>query len=193
MRPIHYALAFALVSPLAAPALAEDADNPSPEDAKLAIAREIVDRGFPIENRDQIFFSTMDEMMVQMRAAVEGQLPDDPGAKNILDQWLAEWSDHAKSILKGHIPTLMDAQAQGYASMFTADELRDILAFVSTPSGQRFVELGPAVMATPAFAQANQAYMTEITAALPDAQTELTERLIEYFAEQQEQSQQVES
>ena len=130
-----------------------------------------------------MFFAAMDQMVQQIQKATEKALPvDDPGARAIVDNWTARYIAGSKSVLRKHIPSLMDGIAASYAAMFTADELRDILAFVSTPSGQRFFELSPALMAEPNFAQANQAYMNEVMAKLPAAQAELVQELKDYFA-----------
>ena len=149
---------------------------------KLQIARQIVDRGFPPEKREAMFFATMDAMMLQMREATAKQMPgQDAGAQAIVDAWSSELANRMKPKLASHVPALMDALAAGYAVIFTHEELADILAFVSTRSGQRFVELSPAVIATPAFAQANQAYLHDALSGLPEAQRNLADRLTKYF------------
>ena len=129
----------------------------------------------------------MDQMTVQLRQAMAGQMPANPGAETILDRWLADWMVESKAIMRQHIPALMDGLAQGYANIFTAQELSDILAFVSTPSGQRYIVGATAVIADPAFANANQAYMNEVLARLPAAQEDLRIELEAYFAQQQQQ------
>ena len=129
-----------------------------------------------------MFFATVDQMTMQMRESVLANIEEqDPGAIAILDEWLAEYIADGKTILRSHIPNLMNAWALSYAAIFTKEELEDILAFVSTPSGQKFFERSAAVMAEPNFAAANQAYMNEVNANLPEAQADLTERLMQYF------------
>jgi len=46
-------------------------------------------------------------------------------------------------------------------------------------------ELSPAVLATPSFKAANEAYMQDVTARLPGAQAELLEQLKIYFQSQE--------
>lgn len=182
-----FAVAFASLGTIAAPAFAQEtapieegAETISPE--RLALAQQIVDRGFPEETRETAFFGTMDQMVGQMREAslAAGGL-DDEGAVAILDEWITDYVANSKTVLRGHIPRLMDGLARAYANTFTQDELNDILAFVSTSSGQRFFELSPALIAEPNFAAANQAYMDEVMGQLPKAQGELRDRLMEYF------------
>lgn len=177
------ALTLTLVAPVAQAQEASDAVDAAPIDpAKVEIARQIVDIGFPEESREAMFFGTMDQMTTQMREASLASVGvDDAGAIAILDEWIAEYIGDAKTILRSHIPSLMDGLARAYANTFTEQELIDVLAFVSTPSGQRFFELSPAIIAEPNFALANQAYMDEIMAGMPEAQGRLRDRLIEYL------------
>ena len=118
-----------------------EAPAPQPVDpAKLALARQIVDNGFPEDTREAIFFGTVDQMTEQMREASLANLgTQDPGVIAVFDQWLADYLVDSKQVLRNYIPRMMDALAQSYAVMFTKTELRDIAAFVSTPSGQRFI------------------------------------------------------
>lgn len=180
------ALAVGVLNLVPYQAYAQDVGADAITQEKRAIARQIVERGFPVNRREALFFGTMDETMLQMRESMKGQLPEDEGAQQILDTWLDEWAGEAKGVLSAHIPNLMEAQAEGYALLFDLAELREINAFVGTPTGQKFVELTPAIMATPAFKQANQAYMEEVLSALPEAQARLKERLLEYFSNRAE-------
>ena len=177
---------------LAAPAglCAQDAGNaPAPieHEAKLGVARQIVDLGFPEAMREAMFFATMEQVSMQLReASAKAFGVEDEGALAIIDQWAAEYLSSSKDILRAHIPSLMDGMAASYAAMFTDEELADILAFVSTSSGQRFFQLSSAVLAEPNFAAANQAYMNEVQAQLPAAQRELVARILAYKAESEE-------
>ena len=146
------------------PALAQDGEVAEKSieisSDSLALAERIVDLGFPVEIREALFFAAIDQIQGQMREAVLGNMPStDEGTIAVVDEWIADYNEQGKDVLRGHIPVLMSALAKSYAVMFTHEELEDILAFVSTPSGQRFFELSGAVMAEPHFAEANQAYM----------------------------------
>ena len=154
--------------------------------AKVALAREIVDLGFPEETREAVFFAAVDQAVIQMREAslkAYGLEEEDPAALAILDSWIADYIADSKIVLRSHIPSLIDGMTLSYAAMFTTTELRDIRDFVSTPCGQRFFELSSAVMAEPNFAAANQAYMNEVQGQLPAAMTDLIGRLQQYFGE----------
>ncbi|UAB77081.1 DUF2059 domain-containing protein [Erythrobacter sp. SCSIO 43205] len=180
------------------PALAQEAGGDAlvaePSAAKLALALEIIDLGFPEETREEIFFASMDQMMVQTReASLKAYGLDDEGAIAVLDQWLADYILESKEVLRSHIPSLMAGMQRSYAAMFTLQELRDIRAFVATPSGQRFFELSSAVLAEPNFANANQAYMDEVQAQMPAAMQDLIGRLQSFLEEKQQTEGQVAS
>lgn len=175
-------------APLAAQDQSPGTAQPLVPESEIAIATRIVDVGFPEATREAMFFGTVDQMTKQMRDAMLNASPvTDEGALAILDQWLLDYVTNSKTLLRSHIPSLMEALARSYAVMFTQRELEDILAFVSTDSGQRFFQLSSAVIAEPNFAQANQAYMNAVTEALPAAQEDLKNRLIEYYQSRDEQ------
>ncbi|MGB3470103.1 MAG: DUF2059 domain-containing protein [Erythrobacter sp.] len=189
--PAQAALAAEESAPADAAAEPARAETPStsPNDATtinpeaMSLAAEIVRIGYPEEKREALFFGTMDATVVQMRGAIAPSLPkDDPAVLVILDEWIAEYTQESKLVLRKHIPAIMVGMTQAYATIFTLEELDDILAFVTTPSGQRYFELSPAVMGEKGFADANQRYLDESVAMLGPAQKELQSRLQEYFA-----------
>ena len=150
----------------------------------LSYAREILALGMPEETREQVFLATMDQMMAQVRAAMEQTTPiDDPQVVAIVDKHLALFRNDAAVILRDHLPNIMEGWARSYSVMFTRDELRDIRDFVATPSGQKFFELSPAILAESNFAEANQLYMNDVTARIPDMQDKLKADLLKYFEE----------
>lgn len=166
-----------------APAETGQPSETTPVDqASVSMARQIVERSFPPETREQMLHATMDQMLAQMNIAMESSNPDmDEGARAIVQRWQNDYVSKGKVILNAHLPAMMDALAISYARIFTHEELSDILAFVSTPSGQRFMEMSQAVVAAPEFAQANQDYMNEVLAGLPAAQAKLMDELMEYY------------
>ena len=166
----------------------QDATSAAVDQRKLTVAREIVTLGYLEDMREAMFFGTMDQRMDQMNSAMLAPLGDDRDEEleAIVMEWQAGWAAMAKDILRSNIPSMMDAIAVSYANMFTLRELEDILAFVSTPSGKRFFVLSPAVIAEPNFAAANQKYLDEIMAELPEAQRDLQARILEYLATQAE-------
>ncbi|MEL7189949.1 MAG: hypothetical protein AAGK17_10395, partial [Pseudomonadota bacterium] len=61
-------------------------------------------------------------------------------------------------------------------------ELEDILAFVATPSGQAFMTKQTQIIAHPAFAEANQAFIEETLGVVTNRMPALIERLQAYEA-----------
>ena len=184
-RPMHLAaLALGLSSlptlGYAQEAPAEEQTVSAIDKEKLELATQIVDLAFPEETREEVFFATVDQMTAQMReATLQAHGLEDDLLLPILDDWIAEYLVGSKVILRSHIPSLIDGMAKAYANMFSAKELADILAFVSTPSGQKFFELSSALIAEPNFANANQNYMNDVQAQLPAAIEDLQSRLFE--------------
>jgi hypothetical protein len=159
---------------------AEEQSTSAIDKEKLELATQIVDLAFPEETREEVFFATVDQMTAQMReATLQAHGLEDDLLLPILDDWIAEYLVGSKVILRSHIPSLIDGMAKAYANMFSAKELADILAFVSTPSGQKFFELSSALIAEPNFANANQNYMNDVQAQLPAAIEDLQSRLFE--------------
>lgn len=194
-KPAVFALALALGAapllaaeqPTASASAAEQEPAPpaAPSAAEIALAREIVALGYPEDTREALFFATMDESVIQLRAAIASSLPeDDPGAIAILDAWIADYTQASKDVLRKHIPDIMAGMVEGYATIFTPEELTDILAFVRTPSGRRYFELSPAISSSARFAAANERYADELSALLPPAQAELRARLDDYLTKQ---------
>lgn len=186
LRPIA-----AGVLALASPFTAAAQDNAQATQSKLdpaaiTIAQEILALGIPEQTREAVFFATMDQMMAQMKdAALQARGLEDPEVIAIMDKHLAQFRLDAQAVLRSHLPAIMDGWAKAYANMFTLQELADIRTFVRTPSGQRYFQLGPAVMAEPHFAQANQAYMNEVMQLTPSMQEALKADLLEYLANEQ--------
>ena len=188
--PILALGAIALISPVS-PALAGDTgaelDPPVISDQDFdqrafLLAEAIVEKGYPEDQREALFFGTMDQTVEQMRSALGPSLPeDDAGAIDIFDQWVAKYTEESKQVLRKHIPSIMAGMTEAYAKIFSVEELSDILAFVETPSGQKFFELSPAVMGDPSFADANQRYLDESMELLSPAQQELLSDLRAYM------------
>ena len=122
-------------------------------------------------------------MEAQVLASLSKQLDDD-GALRLVKDWQAELKPAQNELLASHLPKLMDGLARAYADTFTAADLRAILDFVNTESGQSFMLKSSEIMASPAFAQANQAYMDETMALTMERLPKLVETIVAYKAEQ---------
>jgi hypothetical protein len=146
----------------------------------LALGREIVANGFPQEMRVPMLSGAMDAMMKQMMAA-QGPGNSDPEVRAILDRHRSQMREAMLVVVKRHIPALFDSYAYGYAREFTVEELREIRDFSATPAGQRFISRGSAILSDPAVATANQAYIKESLALIPQFREALTKDLTDYY------------
>lgn len=168
--------AFAQVN---APAAALPAER---DPAALATAREIIRLGYPEERRLAMFSGVLDTLVGQMKSAVMSQLDNDPGAKAIVEHSVDRTLQSSKGVLAKHIPAFMDAYAQAYSREFTPAELDEILAFVKTPAGAHFFSRSPSMMADPAVAAANTAYMRELEPLIGQMREQMLKELMAYLA-----------
>ncbi len=165
------------VSATAAPAFAQesvqaDTDN---QTQRLALARQIIDTSYPEDVRFDLFNDVGQQMNAQAMEAVRTTLFSDaqPGAIEVFEAWQKEVVQEEEAVLRRHIAAIMEAWTQAYASEFTAAELRDILAFVQTPSGLRFMNSQQDVLQNPVFVSANQAYHNDIMTITRDRMPDL--------------------
>lgn len=147
----------------------------------LATAREIIRVGFPEDKRIEMFSGVVDTMTGQMRSAMMPSLNNDPVAKGMVERKLDSFIPQGKAVMVQHIPAFMDAYAQGYAREFSQAELDQILVFAKTPVGQHYFLRSSAIIADPAFAEANKAYLRELQPLVEKMQRELVAELTAYF------------
>jgi hypothetical protein len=184
------ALVLVAAAGAASPSLAQPAPGPAsatsaPVDPeRLAIAREVIQLGFPPERRQQMFARVIEAMMAQSRTAlVEGQGRQiEPGAEPIFQRYLDRARIQTERAIADASPALFDSFARAYARAFTRDELVQIRAFVATPAGAKYVQRSSDLLSDPDVAQANTAYMQRIFADLQPLQADLQRELKEYFA-----------
>jgi hypothetical protein len=170
----------------AAPAFSEAPAQPSVavagiSDEALALAREIIAKGFPVESRRAMFDGVMANMMQQMRSA-QGPMSEDPGVDAILDRHLGRMRARMLLVTDKHSDAMFDAFAVAYARNFPIEELRVIRDFASTTAGQHYISRSSSLLSDPAVAAANQAYMSDVMAVIPEVQKPLVDELKAYHA-----------
>lgn len=153
----------------------------APDPERLAIAAEIVRIGYPDADREQLFFGSLDAMLAQMRGVFFAQIQNDPGAAAIINRKLDGYVVRTKTLLRAHIPSLMDAMARAYAREFSKDELLQLRAFVATPLGQHYFLRSSSILRDPDFAAANVAYMRALQPEIERMRDELMTELKAYF------------
>ena len=182
---VALAFASAAVAAISGGAQAEEVAAPTVAlaPAKLAIAHEIVTIAYPVETREAVFNGAMDAMLAQTRDSIFDSLKNDPGAEHIVVSKVDSFVAKGKSILKGHIPAMMDGLAMAYAREFSEAELKELRTFAQSPTGSHFLQRSSVVLSDPDFAAANQAYMRELQPAIEKMQKELVAELTAYFIE----------
>ena len=147
----------------------------------VELARKILAVSYPDDTHIELFQKTAKEMESQTIESLGGIISD-AGALEVVTAWQDSVSLETDEIMLRNIPALMDAWAIAYASTYSQQALEDILAFVSTPSGQEFMAKQVDVISHPAFAQANQAYIGETITVVTRKIPELVEQLQAYNA-----------
>lgn len=121
----HAAAVLAVLSVMGSGAQAQTADQPSP--ARLALARQIFEAQGGAKNVQQ----TMDVLKKSMSDLAPNQEAKDRMAK-VMD-----------TTVKLLFPKLFDDLAGYYALDYTEDQLKDILAFYKTATGQAMIANAP--------------------------------------------------
>ena len=129
--PVAAALCVTLV--LAGPAAAQSG-KPDPE--AVAIARQLI-----VETGSDKIGILMAESMSQQMATILRKT--NPKESAIIDELLRT---EFRPVLESEMPAIMGEIASLYALHFTADELREMLAFYRTPVGKKAVEKMPAIL-----------------------------------------------
>jgi hypothetical protein len=126
MSKIAYAAAAALtLSLVAAGAHAQTADRPDP--ARLALARQIFEAQGGAKNAQAV--------MRSMEASMLASMPS-PEAKQRMTEVMEKMATTV-------MPRLFDDMAGFYAIDFTEDQLKDVLAFYKSPTGQAMMAKSP--------------------------------------------------
>ncbi|XUU60300.1 DUF2059 domain-containing protein [Erythrobacter sp. HA6-11] len=146
---------------------------------RLKLAQDIVEISYPPETREPMFAAVSRQMEAQMLQSLKSSMRIDDDALAIIERWQADVSAETDAALMRHIPNIMEGWAQSYAAIFSEDELRDILAFVSTDTGKTYMLKSVDVVTHEHFAKANQQFMDEtmeiVTGRLPQLMDELVE------------------
>ncbi|MEL7218657.1 MAG: hypothetical protein AAGK01_09535 [Pseudomonadota bacterium] len=166
------------------PAFADDSsvtEAASEQKVKLDLANQILAISYPEETREPMFRAVAEQMEAQMLQSLREQLQDDE-ALAIIEAWQQETLAETNAVLKQAIPDLMDSWAMSFSKIYTEQELRDILAFVSTDSGRSFMLKSTQVVSHPDFAAANQRYIDKTLAIVMDRMPDLMNSIVEYRA-----------
>jgi len=166
---------------LATPALAQS-DNYAPPADELAEAMAIMEVIFPPATREQDMINTATTMGNQMAASMmTGPIFEEPGIRAIMDEFLGTLPEIMRPLITKHLPSMIKSTAIAYTREFTLEELQDIRAFASTPSGGRYFSSVQSLLSDPAVARANEEFFAEVNASQLVEVEKLQGQVIEFL------------
>jgi len=139
MKRLAISVALALASSTAL-AADPDASGPSPEASsfpsgeRLELARRFLAGGMSSEAYADTMLAGADEMI----AALVEEYAGDPQQQKV-SLAMGEMLERAKARVSALVPQLFEASAQAYAREFSADELRQLIAFAESPAGKHYI------------------------------------------------------
>jgi hypothetical protein len=186
IRALLSGAALALSAPLLAqaPTTQPTMAISEPEPARLALAREVVDLGYPPKARTAMFDDVMDTMMVQMKNSTFNNadpILNEPGVRTIMDRHLNTILTETKVNIAEFSPKLFEAYAKAFARSYTLDELKELRTFFSTSTGSKLLIQQSKMLSDPDVAIANTEYMKKTFALMPKMQKQLSADLMEYL------------
>ena len=185
MKLTHLAAALSAIA-LATPALAQDAPYTPPED-ELVEAQAIMNAMFPPETREDSMLELMASMGSQVAdGMMQGPVFEEPGIKAIMDEFVAEMPVVMRPMLVDYLPKMIDATAIAYTREFTLEELRDISAFASTPSGKRYFSEAQSLLNDPVVAEVNKEFFANVSTVQQAETVKLTQKVQQYLLDNSE-------
>lgn len=184
----------------AAPALATPAPAPSTaplDPARLAAARPVIDRVWPLRTYERLMRGAMDQVAGNMMSGMYGMKMDDIAATmpdgdkkkdavthkgETLGEAMAAGDPHFEErmqitmrvmmsemsrIMTEVEPEVRDALAKSYARRFTVAELGDLDRFFATPTGTAYAHDSMMLMMGPDMMQAMQSFMPRMMKEMP--------------------------
>lgn len=111
------------------------------------------------------------EMLFQMAAASGEELGDSgkAAAQHRIDRYLTL----AEPKIRAAMPALLEANAQVYAREFSADELRELIAFAQTPAGKHYIARYDLLMMAPEVIDAQRKLSEDLQPVMENLSKEL--------------------
>lgn len=158
-----------LAAPVATPAVAQAAaaNGSQPmtvvatQASKRDMAHAIINIMFPPAQRA----ATMDKLLSDILTPIRQNMPmgglTDPGLKALLNTFMDKVQAQQQQQIHRHFPELVEAMATAYENAFSEAELLDVLAFASSPSGQRYLSRSITLASDPAVTKVYSAMIAE--------------------------------
>ena len=162
MKLLLTSLAIALsTSAVSAAAPETAAPAPASAEAPSADRLELARRFIGMTNSPDTVMNIVRESSVQAASAEMEGIEDEATltlARQQLDSMLAELEPQ----IRRHMPNVLEASAQAYAGEFSADELRQMIAFAETAAGKHYLARYALVDNHPLVIEAHQAMWEEL-------------------------------
>lgn len=144
------------VQPLAIPPPKHEISADSQAEARLDLARRIVEATLPADQRDAMFANMLQSItgtMVNAAFSADPRLREIfeelPEVANLFAQFVEGQNNATIEDLSKSWPKMLDALAIVYARRFSLAELEEIDRFASTPTGRRFLQSGTSLFGEP--------------------------------------------
>ena len=134
-------------------------------DERLDLARRFV----AFRDQDHEFISLVRQGFWGGAMPFVTAITDDAKRATAIDQMTALFAKLEPTIRK-RIPAVSEVYARAYAAKFSTDELRELVAFGSTPAGRHFLSNMLTIEADPSVSAAAMGVMDELTPALMEFQ-----------------------
>lgn len=163
------------------PAFAQG-DSYTPPADELEEAMAIMQVIFPPETREQDMLETSVTMGNQVAASMmTGPIFEEPGVRAIMDEFVDALPEIMAPLISKHLPAMIKSTAIAYTREFTLEELQDIRAFASTPTGARYFSSTQRVLSDPAVAESNQVFFGEVNEAQQVQLKALQRKIVDYL------------
>jgi hypothetical protein len=186
-KAMYFAVACASALPLTA--IAQTAAAPATGDAaavdpaRLAAARQLIDKISPPAKRDAMIEGMMRPVIANMRQSFE-QSPDftklfaeQPKLRDQMMAFINAETEHSLKIVRETMPSLFEAMAIAYARRFTTEQLAEVGRFFDTPTGRIYADQAPTIMSDPAVLAAQRAMMAKSFEGLQDRVKEMAKKI----------------
>lgn len=175
-RYLILASAIALSSPVVAqPVSPPGAATPESLDpARLAAADKLIEATYPADRREQVVASMMKTMIANLTGGMRSNpqiaaaFDSDPRVEPIFTRFLARVETDSEARLKAALPGMIEAIRRAYARRFTTDQMTELAAFFSTPTGRAYFEQGQSIMSDPDVAAWQRTMMADAFGKMPE-------------------------
>lgn len=178
-------LAILAAAAVTAPAIAMQAQPQEVDAQRLKAARQVISLYYPEDRREEDLRKMLEPMMQTIERGIlqspemATMAEENPKKLAVFQDFLAEETESSLLQLNKNVPALLDAMAQAYARKMTAEELNALYQYLSTPSGQAFINTSTGIFADPDVMRTQQTMMTESFATMGERMKKLADKFNE--------------